>query len=99
MMVPFNLIAERWIPCRTADGRSEELSLRDTLVRAHDLRELWDSSPLVTVALLRLLLAVLHRCFGPGNREAWRALWSAGRLDAARLDAYFDGHRDCFELF
>src|SRR3712207_4637964 len=98
-MASFNLISEPWIPCRNVDGQMEERSLRDALTRAHELRELWDPSPLVTVTLHRLLLAVLHRCFGPANKEAWRALWQAGRFDTGGLDSYFREYRDRFGLF
>src|SRR5450756_512742 len=84
----FNLIDEPWIPCLTREGEYRELGLRETLVGAADLREVVDPSPLVTVALHRLLLAVLHRVFGPKDREAWAALWRAECFDAAKLDEY-----------
>lgn len=61
-MPEFNLVDQSWIPCLLRDGgKPQELSLRDTLIGAHEIRELCDDSPLVTVSLHRLLLAVLHR--------------------------------------
>lgn len=100
-MPHFDLVNEPWIPClRLTDGRSVELGLLDTLARAHELREIGDPSPLVTVALHRLLLAVLHRTLGgPRSTEEWAALWERGRFDAAAVEGYFRRWPDRFDLF
>jgi len=99
MTVTFNLVDEPWIPVIWRDGRAGEVGLRDALVHAHEIRELVDGSPLVTVSLHRLLLAILHRNLGPRTFTAWKELWKRGQWDAAKLDAYFAawGHR--FDLF
>ena len=95
----FNLIDQPFIPCVTREGQHAEFSLLETLTRAHEIRELCDESPLVTIALHRLLLAILHRNVGPDSYDAWKALWDAGRFDADVLTAYFDQWRDRFDLF
>lgn len=95
----FDLLQSPWIPCIQRDEVSVELGLRDALVRAHELRELGGESPLVTAALHRLLLAVLHRVFGPANTDEWADLWEARCWDAARLDAYSEQWHHCFDLF
>jgi CRISPR system Cascade subunit CasA len=95
----YNLVDEPFVPCLTADGTAAELGLRDCLGRAHELRELWDGSPLVTAALHRLLLAVLHRVFGPPDLPEWKNLWAAGRFAPARLDDYWRRWRGRFDLF
>jgi CRISPR system Cascade subunit CasA len=82
-----------------ADGTGCELSLRDTLVRASEVREIYDDSPLVIAGLHRLLLAILHRNFGPQNFGEWQAVWRAGHFDAVTLDAYFARWRHRFDLF
>jgi CRISPR system Cascade subunit CasA len=99
MTVSFNLIDEPFLPVIRPDGRTKELGLRETLQQAHELRELRDDSPLVTAALHRLLLAILHRVFGPENENAWAQLRDHGRWDAEALDAYLDRWRDRFDLF
>lgn len=94
----FNLIKEPWIPC--FDGKDvKELNLLESLSNAHDLKAISDPSPLVTISLYRLLLAVLHRVFGPVSEEEWSNLWKAGRFDRAKLEDYLSkwGHR--FDLF
>lgn len=99
MTPTFNLISESWLPCINARGQMVELSLQETLSNAHELRELYDESPLVTAALHRLLLAILHRLFGPASRRDWHGLWQQGRWPAEPLEAYFTQWRDRFELF
>jgi CRISPR system Cascade subunit CasA len=95
----FDLLESPWIPCIRADGRTVELGLREALGRAHQLRELDGESPLVTAALHRLLLAMLHRVFGPATCDEWGRIWDAGRWDTERIDAYLEQWRDRFDLF
>jgi len=99
MMPSFNLIDEPWIPCLEADGRPSTLSIRETLVRAHELREATEPSPLVYAALHRLLLAVLHRNFGPASLQEWVELWGRGRWDEPAVNVYLDRWADRFDLF
>ena len=98
MTASFNLVSQGFIPCLFPDGRRELLGLRDTLARAHEIREIRDDSPLVTVSLHRLLLAILHRNFGPKSMADWAPIWNAGRFDADKLDAYFEKWADRFDL-
>lgn len=95
----FNLIDEPWIPAVTTTGAGVELGLREVLARAHELREIADPSPLVTVTLHRLLLALLHRNLGPTDVDAWQELWEAGRLPMEQLDPYLGRWRHRFNLF
>jgi CRISPR system Cascade subunit CasA len=98
MSESFNLTDEPFIPCLTAHGYSE-FGLKETLLQAHDVAEVRDASPLGTLALHRLLLAILHRNFGPTSGKQWRRLWDAGRFPADALAAYFERWRDRFDLF
>ena len=99
MNLRFNLVDEPWLPCVQNDGQPIELGLYDVLVQAHTLRELHDETPLTIAALHRLLLAVLHRIFGPENRKGWSQLWHKGRWDEQALRDYFDRWRSRFDLF
>ena len=98
-MTTYDLIEEPWLPCRRADGRASSLGLRAALVLAPELRELHDSSPLVEVALHRLLLAIVHRIFGPADSATWARLWTANQWDEPALTAYLDHWRGRFDLF
>ncbi len=86
----FSLVDDPWIPCVKSDGAIEPEGILRTLVDAEQYVDLRDPSPLVTVALHRLLLAVLHRVFGPESPEAWADLWQngSGKFDAKKLEAY-----------
>lgn len=95
----FDLLKSPWVSCIQRDGTPVELGLRGTLAKAHELREVHGESPLVTAALQRLLLAVLHRIFGPANHREWQQLWQAGHWDMGRLDAYLEQWHHRFDLF
>lgn len=88
----FNLLEDPWIPCIMLGGRAEPLSLRDVLVQAHTVREIYTDSPLTVAALHRLLLAVLHRLFRPMNRHVWADLWKdgQGQWSPVTLDEYLN---------
>ena len=74
----FNLIDGEWIPCIMLDGTTREFGLLETLARAHEVEEVFDPSPLITASLHRLLLAILHRNFGPASIQEWRRGRSCG---------------------
>lgn len=95
----FNLVDEPWIPCLLPDHRAKEFGLLDALAHAHEVREIFHPSPLVVTALHRLLLAILHRNFGPETLKDWEVLWQGGRWDAVALEHYFYRWCDRFYLF
>jgi len=96
-MSEFNLIDEDWIPC--IGGERPEYGIRDTLLRAHELRDVCDDSPLVTVALHRLLLAILYRVHrGPKDFNAWRKLYASGAFDSDKVTRYLNQWRSRFDL-
>ena len=78
-MKGFDLISSKWIPVIPVSGMPLHVGLAEAIVGAHQFAELRDPSPLVTAALHRLLLAILHRAFdGPRDLSAWAVLWEAG---------------------
>ena len=95
----FNLVDEKWMPCIMTNGSSCELSMLETLSKAHEIKEIFDPSPLVTAALHRLLLAILHRNFGPLSLANWIELWNQGKWDRNKLSAYFSNWHHRFDLF
>lgn len=100
MTYSFNLIDRPWIPCVQMDGHVTELSLRDTLEKAHELRGLQGDSPLETAAIYRLLLAVIHSALrGPTNKTAWSKLWKAKQFDPKQMNPYLDKWHSRFDLF
>jgi CRISPR system Cascade subunit CasA len=100
-MSDFNLIDEPWIPCIDLQGRGVEYGIRDTLLKAHELREICDDSPLVTVAIHRLLLAILYRAHeGPKDMSGWKEWFNIGFFKPdERIDDYLTKWRNRFFLF
>lgn len=96
-MTSFNLIDEPWIPCLTQEG-PRDLSLSGVLHRADGIAAIEDTSPLTTIAMHRLLIAILHRVFGPANESAWSALWQSG-WNTRALDEYLKTWDERFDLF
>ncbi len=82
MSYSFNLVDCKWIPCIHGDGRVEMYSLRETLVKSHQIHGLQGETPLETAAIYRLLLAVLHSALrGPKDSSEWNDLWQQGKGD------------------
>lgn len=99
-MARFNLIDEGWIPCIDSHGKHVEYGIRDTLLEAHGLREICDDSPLVTVALHRLLLAILYRVHsGPQDFQAWSKSYACGAFNPIDIRCYLDQWSDRFNIF
>ncbi len=96
--IQYNLLIEQWIPVVTLTHKAIFVSLREVLVNAHELRELSAEMPHMNAALLRLLLAILHRIFGPANHQEWKSLWEQKRFDPEALDDYFKS-QPYFDLF
>lgn len=98
-MSRFNLMDEKWIPVRFADGTRDELGIRETLLRSKQIAAIEDPSPLVAAALHRFLLAVLYRALeGPTDIDQAKALFKSG-LPAEKITAYLEKWRDRFWLF
>ena len=95
----FNLVDEGWIPCITKNGDIQEMSIKDTLASAHQLVGILHPSPLVTYSLHRFLLAILHRNFGPKDKDEWKTLWNNGIWDMDILDIYLKKWRSRLEVF
>lgn len=99
MQPTFNLIEQPWIPVIRQNGSTGEMSLRETLAQAENIREIGGESPMVTGSLYRLLLALLHSIHrGPADEDQWRQLWRDG-WDQQAINEYLDTWREHFDLF
>lgn len=104
MKPEFNLIEEPWVRVLRPGGEVAELGLRDVFAQADSIRELADDSPLVNVAVLRLLLAILHAGAWREDdldvkRDKWAQWWSTRALPVEELEAYFAKWGKRFDLF
>lgn len=97
----FDLLSRPWIRVREGSVVTE-LSLRGVFAEAHRVTALAGELPTQDVALLRLMLAVLHRAVAgvPGHpTDVWRRLWQAHSLPMDRIGGYLDGVADRFDIF
>ena len=108
-MASFDLLSEPWIPILDAgaalrdapDAPAEHrvVGLAEALTRAHEIREVVGDTPLETITLNRLLLAVFADAHGlSAEPAAWWALWDTGRADADALADYLRQHGPAFDL-
>jgi CRISPR system Cascade subunit CasA len=99
-MFSFNLLEEKWIPCVMNDDALRNLSLREVLLDAENTREIVGDSPPVTIALHRLLLAILHRALNaPQSADEWNDIRQAGKFNHAKIEDYFAKWQMRFDLF
>ncbi len=100
-MAEFNLVDEPWIPCVDLQGQRVEHGICATFLNAHGLREICDDSPLVTVAIHRLLLAILYRAYrGPEDMLKWRLLYERNHfISGGETDIYLSSWHKKFNLF
>jgi CRISPR system Cascade subunit CasA len=94
----FNLVSEPWIPVRVR-GRLELYSLEQTLLHSQEIERIEDASPLIVVALHRLLLAVLYRTLqGPENLEEVET-WLEEGFPLEKIKQYLETWKPRFDLF
>jgi len=92
----FNLTQDPWIPVMTPDFQVQDISLVELFQTWETLREIQADNPPTTLALYRLLLAILHRAYqGPRNEDHWEEIFEDNGADAI---AYLEQHRDRFDL-
>lgn len=87
------------MPVVRLDGNADMVGLEQALTDAHLFQGLAADAPPVTAALHRLLVAVLHRVFGPADSATWGRLWDEKQLDAEAIRDYLTGVKGSFDLF
>ncbi|XWX05448.1 type I-E CRISPR-associated protein Cse1/CasA [Aggregatilineales bacterium SYSU G02658] len=99
MSFSYNLIDHPWIPALTLNHELVELSLKDVICNAHELRMLAAETPLHDVGVMTVLLAILHRIYGPAGIIDWEKLRHMGRFLCEQSEEYFANWYDRFDLF
>ncbi len=94
----FSLVDEPWIPVLGPEGPAE-VGLREAFRRSAELRQVAAELPTQTFAIVRLLLALLHRAVqGPRDVDDWcdqRDAWDEVVED---VNSYLDAYHDRFWL-
>jgi len=103
MHYDYNLLDEKWIPCVMRNKEQKELNLKEVLIKANEIKEIFDPSPLVTVSLYRLILAILYRIYTLNGNENWKEvwinLWQESAFHSDKLNSYLKNWHHRFNLF
>jgi len=95
----FNLWSAPWITVEQSDGALAEMGIEETLLRASELRAIYDPSPLVIVGIHRLLTAVLQDALEPQRPSDLRRLWEGGCFPEAKIRQFGAMYAHRFDLF
>lgn len=94
-----NLVRDPWVPVLFVDGRRAELGLGELFARADTIADVEGDAPHVRLALLRLLVAILHRALrGPRNYDEWDGLLWSGKDGFEAAAEYVHEHEGSFDL-
>lgn len=92
----FNLTAQPWIPVVTQTWQRQELSLIELFQTWRQFREIQAENPPTTLALYRLLLAILHQVYqGPNDVDHWEEIAAD---EGQQAIAYLQEQADRFDL-
>lgn len=99
----YNLLDEPWMLALGVDGGDRAVSLRDAFTEAGQLRRLSGELPTQDAAVLRVMLAILHRALPvEGDDEicgrVWGQWWADGTVPVAQVLDYLDEWSDRFDL-
>lgn len=96
----YDLTTRPWLPVSLLDGTAETWSLQVLFARASEAKGLSEPSPLTYTAVMRYLIAILHRAVdGPADPVQWLELWDQHAFDPAVTNDYLDRWRHRFDLF
>lgn len=98
----YDLIERPWLRLLRSDGAVEEVGLRRALIEAHTFRSLAGDLATQDVAVLRLLLALVHRAYrehlDQPDAKGWARLWAAGALPPGPVEHYLETQRERLDL-
>lgn len=101
-LATYNVLISPWISIEMLSGEQQIMGLRDVILRAHEIRRIIDSSPLMEYGIQRLLIVLLMDMLQPQYIEDIEDVLRSGQFCREQLDDYIamcerDG--PCFDLF
>lgn len=88
MKASFNVLEQAWIPVVTLEGKEETLGIRETILRAPELREISSASPLEEYSIYRFLGLFLMDMLRPESESDIGDLLEEGSFDRKKLEDY-----------
>lgn len=98
----YDLLNDSWITALDLRGRPRAESLRTVFRNANEISTLTGELPTQSFAMLRLLLAVLHRSITQRSEspiQIWQHLWATTGSLSDHVDDYLIDHAHRFQLF
>ena len=95
----FSLWSDPWIDVINADGGCERVSIETCFKQALRLRAIAAPSPLSSIGIQRLLIAIAQDMVRPSSLDDVARLVSARQFDVRLLDAFAAAHAHRFDLF
>lgn len=84
----YSVLDQPVIPVQTKEGMFEQLGIRATFARAHELKEICADNPMESYALLRLLIAFAMDMLHPENSFVRADLLDNGQFDMEVFEKY-----------
>lgn len=109
----FNLLDEPWIRVIDSQCKITELSVLELFEHAHEYVDLSGELSAQDIAILRILLAIMHKTFSLYDMEGnphkfcnkddvfifWKELWENGKFPLKPIKKYLEMYRERFWLF
>ncbi|MDO5727326.1 MAG: type I-E CRISPR-associated protein Cse1/CasA [Bowdeniella nasicola] len=95
----FNLLHEPWIRVLETSGTTSEVSLLELFSKTDEFAQLSGDFETQDIAILRLLLAIMHRAMlGPRTLDDWRYIWDNRNESLALVRDYLTHFEDRFDV-
>lgn len=98
-MKAYNLLDEPWIPVINNNNIHQKIGLRTLLLEAHNLKEVYHDSPLIVLAVYRLLLAFAHRLVTISSPPEWQKMYDKNSFSEKDIEEYCEKWHHRFFLF
>ncbi len=95
----YNLIEESWIDVLTLEGDLALYSIKEILLKANQIREIYDSSPLMKYGVYRFLIAFISDAFNITKIDTIEELLEAKNFSSDIIEKYCKLHFEKFFLF
>ncbi|MFW9879085.1 MAG: type I-E CRISPR-associated protein Cse1/CasA [Candidatus Thorarchaeota archaeon] len=99
MDIEYNLLKEPWINAMDLTGKTCVMGIEPLLKRAHELREIIDSSPVIQYSIYRFLIAFVMDAFTIQDIEDIELILDNGQLDKEIINNYIKKWYNRFDLF
>ena len=102
MKASFSVLDQPWIPVVSLSGEEKKLGIRQTLVQAHEMREISSSSPLEEYSIYRFLGLFLMDALRPETETDIEDLLESGHFNGEQIELYIrlcESEGVSFDLF